>query len=333
LYHIHVATDQAFTNLVRNIARTTSSASVGVLNQNTLYFWRVNAANDNGTSAWSNVWRFTTGTNAPPPDPCMNQESASFNSLDAFVVSDARGYKQGMYVHRHSRPLAQEAQKFDIVPPQPPSGVFHAGFVSGRYIENIADRKAQQHIPIKVDNTRFPLKLQWRLHPEQNYIKYGLKLPPGKNGTQGKTIILGDTGTVAIASGDPGNRDVVLSLDAQPDQTMPPPCGEMSKAGRRQGGDDAVNQQSIPPVFALHQNYPNPFNPTSLICYDLPDDGKVTLRVYNVLGQVVKTLIDEEQPAGYKQVAFDMSAMGSGIYFYKITAGKYSEMKKMALVR
>ncbi|MGB2769137.1 MAG: T9SS type A sorting domain-containing protein, partial [Candidatus Zixiibacteriota bacterium] len=86
------------------------------------------------------------------------------------------------------------------------------------------------------------------------------------------------------------------------------------------------------------QNYPNPFNPRTSIRFALPQDAHVSLTVYNVLGQKVVTLVDEEQPAGYETVWWDgKDATGdevsSGIYFYRLEADEFLEVKKMLLVK
>ena len=88
-----------------------------------------------------------------------------------------------------------------------------------------------------------------------------------------------------------------------------------------------------PKEFKLEQNYPNPFNPTTTIQYQLPAMSKVTLKVYDIFGSEVATLINEEQEAGYKEVEFNGSSIASGMYIYRLTAGSFSIIKKMILVK
>jgi hypothetical protein len=88
-----------------------------------------------------------------------------------------------------------------------------------------------------------------------------------------------------------------------------------------------------PKEFKLEQNYPNPFNPTTTIQYQLPQVVKVTLKVYDILGSEVATLVNENQEAGYKEVQFSGNNIASGMYVYRITAGNYISTKKMMLVK
>jgi hypothetical protein len=92
----------------------------------------------------------------------------------------------------------------------------------------------------------------------------------------------------------------------------------------------------IPVKYSLEQNYPNPFNPSTLINYQVPNQGFVTLKIYNVLGQEVETLINKIQSAGKYTVSFNSSAKGavsSGIYFYQLKVGDYIETRKMVLLK
>jgi len=89
----------------------------------------------------------------------------------------------------------------------------------------------------------------------------------------------------------------------------------------------------IPLTYALYQNYPNPFNPTTTIKYSIPNTERVTLKIYNILGQEVATLVDEEQKPGVYELKFDAGNLASGVYFYRLKAGGFTAVKKMMLVK
>jgi hypothetical protein len=88
-----------------------------------------------------------------------------------------------------------------------------------------------------------------------------------------------------------------------------------------------------PEAFRLYSNYPNPFNPVTTISYSIPSDTRVMLKVFNALGEEVRTLVNEEQSAGLHKISFQASNLPSGIYFYTITAGNISETRKMILMK
>jgi len=96
---------------------------------------------------------------------------------------------------------------------------------------------------------------------------------------------------------------------------------------------DVANERSLPTEFALEQNYPNPFNPSTVINYQIPVNSWVTLKVYNMLGQEVTTLVDGIQEVGYKSVEFYSSTLPSGIYTYRLQAGTFIDVKKMLLLK
>jgi hypothetical protein len=86
-------------------------------------------------------------------------------------------------------------------------------------------------------------------------------------------------------------------------------------------------------TFVLEQNYPNPFNPSTLISYRLPATSEVTLKVYNVLGKEIDTLVSEELPAGDHEIEFDASGLTSGIYYYQLKAGTFVQTNKMVYLK
>lgn len=96
---------------------------------------------------------------------------------------------------------------------------------------------------------------------------------------------------------------------------------------------DVESKNLSPEDFALMQNYPNPFNPNTKIQYSIGSNQVVQLKVYDVLGKEIITLVNSEQPAGTYKVNFDSKGLTSGIYFYTINAGIYSETKSMILMK
>jgi len=98
-------------------------------------------------------------------------------------------------------------------------------------------------------------------------------------------------------------------------------------------GEVPSRESGLPTHYALSQNHPNPFNATTSISYQLGVDGHVKLEVYSTLGRKVATLIDSKQQAGYRSVAWDASQVSSGLYFYKLSIGDFTETKRMILVK
>ena len=107
-----------------------------------------------------------------------------------------------------------------------------------------------------------------------------------------------------------------------PDYAPPPP-----------GDEDEDNGPELPESFELRQNYPNPFNPSTRIQYAVPESSHVRLDVYNVIGQRVRTLLNEEKDPGIHEVVFDASGLSSGIYLYRLHTQSYTEIRQMVLVR
>lgn len=97
-----------------------------------------------------------------------------------------------------------------------------------------------------------------------------------------------------------------------------------------------IKEEHIPnnPIsFSLNQNYPNPFNPSTKINYSIPEAQKVLIKIFNVLGNEIMTLVNEEKAKGSYTVALDLSGYSSGVYFYLIKTQKFSETKKMILTK
>ena len=144
------------------------------------------------------------------------------------------------------------------------------------------------------------------------------------------------TVTIDIGEG-PHNLPVNLGLmTADSDEDITPVIGPGYIYYGTVGIDD--NQSNLPIEFRLSQNYPNPFNPETNIEYQLPQAGFVNLTVFNILGQNVRTLVDGYQDAGYYSAHWNGAnesgvKVPSGIYFYRVTAGDFSQTKKMMMLK
>ena len=99
------------------------------------------------------------------------------------------------------------------------------------------------------------------------------------------------------------------------------------------GLDKNLLNDNLPIEYSLSQNYPNPFNPSTTIKYSLPKQSNVTIKVFDVLGSEVATLVNQEQPQGNYEVGFDGTDLTSGIYFYRLQAGDFIKTKKMILIK
>ena len=95
-----------------------------------------------------------------------------------------------------------------------------------------------------------------------------------------------------------------------------------------------IEEITVQPIlFKLEQNYPNPFNPSTTIKYSIPKQSYVTIKIYDVPGREVQTLVNEQKPAGNYQVEFNAANLPSGVYFYRIQAGSFKQVRKMMLIK
>ena len=96
---------------------------------------------------------------------------------------------------------------------------------------------------------------------------------------------------------------------------------------------DEKGLTNIPSYYELKQNYPNPFNPSTIIKYTVPKSSRVTITVFDILGNKLETLTNEEKPAGAYELTWSAYNLPSGVYFYKLRTGKFIQTKKMLLLK
>ncbi len=224
------------------------------------------------------------------------------DGLNTLTVTDNEGYAQTLYFSAH-RVEDLELDQYEL-PPLPPEGVFDARFATGRMADVWNDGGA--FAPVSVRSLAYPLTVRWSIRQEN---VRGISL---RDAATGKLLVRGTLerdGSVRIRQRSV--RLLSIGVEGAPD---------------------------VPKEFSLKQNYPNPFNPATTIAFDLPEDARVTLRIYNILGQeIASPVMLQEYGAGSHAVTFDASQFGSGVYFYQLVATggsrEYRQVKKMALIK
>jgi len=257
-YRLQLSTAADFsTTVVDDSALTMTSRQVGPLMNNATYFWRVNAKNLGGVSAWSEVWRFTT--------IALPSQVVLLSPIDAAVLASGNV----KFTWRQSQPA-----------------------ISRYWFELAADSlmtNADSDSTLKAaDTTKVVLELI-------NKKTYWWKVRAGN-----------------LAGWGPFSEQRRFSID------VPTKVQET---------------EAMPAEFSLRQNYPNPFNPTTIIEYALPKPSLVVLKVYDVLGNDVQTLVHGKRSAGKHRVQFEGKELPAGLYFYRLEAGEFALTKKLTLIK
>jgi hypothetical protein len=147
----------------------------------------------------------------------------------------------------------------------------------------------------------------------------------------GETISAGDSVVVEARYTPQATGDHTASLVIINNTSVSPYFVRLLGTGIESGVEP--HNGATPIEYALNQNHPNPFNPTTTIEFAIPTAGHVELAIFNVLGNRVANLVNTDMTSGNHSVVFDAAELGSGIYFYRLTAGNYTEMKKMVLMK
>jgi len=261
--------------------------------------YNITSSIEPGKGYWINATESGTLTlNAASTSPKqVTGHVEALAQLNSLTISDATGNTQVLY-------FGATSQKMDLnyyaMPPSAPPEAFDVRFASNRLVElHPAAVTSRSEYRINLQSVKTPIKISWSIqNPAANYSLASSegRLLAGK-GLKGK-------GSVNVYTAGMGG----LTLSAEPRET--------------------------PIRYALHQNYPNPFNPTTEITFDIPVSSPVTLKVFNILGQEVRTLLNNETlDAGQHTLQFNASELGSGIYFYNMQADKYTSVKKMILLK
>jgi hypothetical protein len=229
----------------------------------------------------------------------------SIEELNTLTIQDANGGSQTLYFGADANGEIPVAMF--AMPPAPPLGSFDARFESsegGLMVQTHATEvNTVIDLPITIQSSAYPLTVLWKVADGSYELSDGVTSRPVRG-----------EGTLRIANSEV--RSLVLKV---------------------------TGSSGVPKEFALSQNYPNPFNPTTSIKYALPVDSRVTMDVYNVIGQRVRTLVSDNIAAGYHLAEWDGTGNGgqqlaSGVYFLQMSAkgtnGKsFNEVRKLMMLK
>jgi hypothetical protein len=338
-YMLEVATDSLFTSIAAaDSGLTITSYQVTSLTTGVTYYWHVRAMNVLGPSNWSQAWSFTVAVGTTYQS--LVSQGWNMVSLPAAVVNPM---KSTQYPTANSR-----ASFYDPLVGYSLTDSLHPGV--GYWIRfPAAGSVAITGAPIMSDTINVVAGWNMIGSTSQPVVAASIASdPPGirvgnffmyAGGYKIADTLLpgraywvkGDQSGKLILGGGPSSLQSVITIVSLPELPPPPPQdGEVS-------GDRNVQ---IPTDYSLSQNYPNPFNPVTRIDYRLPSESKISLRIYNVLGQLAAVLADGVESAGYKTAEWNASGSVSGIYFYRLDAVSvadpdmtFTQMKKMILIR
>jgi hypothetical protein len=227
-----------------------------------------------------------------------------FAEWNRLTVTDARGSEQVVYFGAPTG-AAQDPRRFEL-PPAAPEGIFDVRSSSGSMLERLGTGSGEvRAFTLTARNAQFPLRVRWELRDGDRRV---YRLTSGEEGR----LLTEPEGSVGIA--DPALASFSVALE----------------------------EEGIPATYALEQNYPNPFNPSTTIRFALPEPGHVSLRVYDLLGREVRTLVDDLHGAGYASAIWDGTSgaglpVSSGIYFVRLeVAGggqPFTAHRRMLLVK
>jgi len=186
---------------------------------------------------------------------------------------------------------------------------------------------------VKYDNTQIPIEGTKSYDPDNDPLKYIFMVTEEGKSTPDTTISIGDTST-SIYSGrlKPGKTYIITAKVTDGKDTTDATNTKSFATAEKLTGVK-INGTNVPKGWALHQNYPNPCNPNTTIEYELPQKTAVTLKVYDIQGKEVKTLVDRVEGAGPHKVQFDARELSSGVYIYRLTGGEYFDTKKIVVLK
>jgi hypothetical protein len=349
-YNVQVATDSLFNSLVVNDTNViTNSRSLIGLSNSTKYFWRVNASNIGGTSLYSLIFNFTTIIGAPGVPVLVSPVNNSFNQTLTLTLSWNSVTGASTYGVQVSTDSAFSNIFFiDTIISATTRQIsslnnFTKYFwrVKGINISGSAGYSAAFNFTtiLSAPTLLSPVNGEPQGSTAQQFTWSSV------NGAQNYHFQLAKDSLFTVLAAN----DSLLSTTTTLVQTLTLSTKYYWRVlAKNLTGVSAYstvfnftaavtgindNSSTMPSVYNLYQNYPNPFNPSTVIRYDLPQSGIVTIKIYNILGKEVMTLVNEFHNAGKYNITLNGSNLASGVYLFSIKANNFSSVRKMMLLK
>ncbi len=348
-YELQIATDTGFSNLAMDVGLFDTTYHMGGLNYNTTYYWKVRTikGGPSGISnSFSEVWNFKTIR-----EPIIAPSNLSVTEYDTIVTviwNDNSNNESGFIIQRHDGDSTTINLYQTIDTAVANSSTFKdSSIVKGSTYtyrvyafdaDTVSDfsNLAEVTIPLPVEMTYFTaasnessVNLIWSTSTELN--NKGFEIERKTTGTWER---------IGFIDGN-GNSTKTIKYYFTDDLSKSNYSGKVEYRIKQIDYDGAFIYSKVIEItvdftvkeYALAQNYPNPFNPTTDIHYEIPNDGLVTLNIFDELGREIKTLVNQYQSKGRYDINFDASKLTSGIYFYQLQAGNFISTKKMLLLK
>jgi hypothetical protein len=333
-YRLQVSTNSSFSSLVYDQSGITgTSQQVSGLANNTLYYWRVNATNAEGTSSYSSTWSFTTAVNPP-----ANPNGQNIAPLATVTVSATGSCYQG------TCPVAAGVKDGSTNGP----GAFWSG----------ADQSSTGWVKLTLDQVYMLSKIRV-------FSQYWDASVYGTEGGLEYSVLVSLDGSnwTVVCPASFALKKTVDNSTAREDISFTPrsvryikvditnstgvathlwrtaireiEAGDANLPLNSWGKFTSVEQTSsgIPNEYHLFQNYPNPFNPVTTIEFSIPKHSLVVLTIFNSLGMEIEVLLNQHLAAGHYRTQWTPRDIPSGVYFYRLRSSQFTETKKLLLLR
>jgi len=351
-YRLQVSVSSSFTTTVFDDSTLIgTSQTVSSLTGNTFFYWHVSAKNIAGTSGWSSIWKFTTMISTPSAPMLV------------FPLDGSTNQSTVLYLRWRTTSLATSYHL---------QFAKDSGFTSNLIVNDSTLADTSFQVAGLSNDTTYFWRIRakgvagngnwsgaWKFKTIMVLPNQVTLLTPSNNAIIGTDSVVfvwfqsqpkvtrywfefAVDSSFIFVQVDTNVAETFLVKRSLHNQSYWWKVRAYNSAGwgayseaRKQTVNitDVANERSLPTEFALDQNYPNPFNPSTVINYQIPVNSWVTLKVYNMLGQEVTTLVDGIQEVGYKSVEFYSSTLPSGIYTYRLQAGTFIDVKKMLLLK